>query len=127
MLSFVHPLFSMEECDALCTRIAIMVNGQFRCLGSPQHLKSKFGQGYTLVVKMAMGAGGDLAPSQPVVEEICSKFPGTQKFDDHQGYVHLQVSVLASHCLLLSFSFCCLLYTSPSPRDMYKSRMPSSA
>ena len=22
---------------------------------------------------------------------------------------------------------CCLLYTSPSPRDMYKSRMPSSA
>ena len=33
---------SMEECQALCTRLAIMVNGSFRCLGSPQHLKSRY-------------------------------------------------------------------------------------
>ncbi len=33
--------FSMEECEALCTRLAIMVNGQFKCLGSIQHLKNK--------------------------------------------------------------------------------------
>jgi len=42
----------MEECEALCTRIAIMVNGQFKCLGSSQHLKNKFGQGYTLIAKV---------------------------------------------------------------------------
>jgi ATP-binding cassette subfamily A (ABC1) protein 3 len=36
---------SMEECEALCTRLAIMVNGKFKCLGSIQHLKSKFGAG----------------------------------------------------------------------------------
>lgn len=35
--------FSMEECEALCTRMAIMVNGQFKCLGSIQHLKSRWG------------------------------------------------------------------------------------
>ena len=34
-------LYSMEECEALCTRLAIMVNGEFKCLGSVQHLKSK--------------------------------------------------------------------------------------
>ena len=34
-------LDSMEECEALCTRLAIMVNGQFKCLGSIQHLKNK--------------------------------------------------------------------------------------
>lgn len=33
--------FSMEECEALCTRMAIMVNGRFRCLGSVQHLKNR--------------------------------------------------------------------------------------
>jgi ABC-type uncharacterized transport system ATPase subunit len=33
----------MEECEALCTRLVIMVNGQFYCLGSVQHLKSKYG------------------------------------------------------------------------------------
>ncbi len=31
----------MEECEALCTRIAIMVNGNFKCLGSIQYLKNK--------------------------------------------------------------------------------------
>ena len=41
----------MEDCEALCTRLAIMVNGQFKCLGSFQHLKSKFGSGYSLALK----------------------------------------------------------------------------
>ena len=35
--------YSMEECEALCTRLAIMVNGQFKCLGGIQHLKTKSG------------------------------------------------------------------------------------
>lgn len=43
---------SMDECEALCTRLAIMVNGEFKCLGSVQHLKNKFSKGYTLSVKV---------------------------------------------------------------------------
>ncbi|XP_042639274.1 phospholipid-transporting ATPase ABCA3-like [Orycteropus afer afer] len=43
---------SMEECEALCTRLAIMVKGKFMCLGSPQHLKNKFGQVYILKAKV---------------------------------------------------------------------------
>ncbi|ELK38567.1 ATP-binding cassette sub-family A member 3 [Myotis davidii] len=42
----------MEECDAFCTRLAIMVKGKFVCLGSPQHLKNKFGDVYILKVKV---------------------------------------------------------------------------
>ena len=38
----------MEECETLCTRLAIMVAGRFRCLGSVQHLKSRYGGGYGL-------------------------------------------------------------------------------
>lgn len=41
----------MEECEALCTRLAIMVNGKFKCLGSTHHLKTKFGGGYTVIIK----------------------------------------------------------------------------
>ena len=37
------------------------------------------------------------------------------------------VSVLIFFLILSALSTRCLLYTSPSPRDMYKSRMPSSA
>ena len=81
----------MEECEALCTRIAIMVNGRFVCLGSPQHLKSKFGQGYTLVAKMAGQDDGSSAPFEPLVTFIQQCFPSAKLFDCHQGYVHMQV------------------------------------
>ena len=43
---------NMEECEALCTRLVIMVNGKFKCLGSPQHLKSKFGSGYKIAFRL---------------------------------------------------------------------------
>ena len=33
---------SMEECEALCTRLTIMVNGSLKALGSVQHLKSRY-------------------------------------------------------------------------------------
>merc|ERR1712054_670848 len=45
---------SMEECEVLCTRLTIMVNGQFRCLGTPTQLKAKYGGGYTLMVKATL-------------------------------------------------------------------------
>uniref|UniRef100_A0A6E8VSN7 ABC transporter domain-containing protein n=1 Tax=Anopheles coluzzii TaxID=1518534 RepID=A0A6E8VSN7_ANOCL len=49
---------SMEECEALCTRLAIMVNGEFRCLGSAQHLKNKFSHGYFLTMKLKRTGDG---------------------------------------------------------------------
>jgi ABC-type multidrug transport system ATPase subunit len=39
---------SMEECESLCNRIGIMVDGGLSCIGTPQHLKNKFGKGYQL-------------------------------------------------------------------------------
>ena len=52
----VRVACSMEECEALCTRLAVMVNGRLRCVGSAQHLKNKFGDGYTLNVRMRADA-----------------------------------------------------------------------
>lgn len=50
--SIVLTSHSMEECEALCTRLAIMVNGEFKCLGSTQHLKNKFSKGFLLTIKV---------------------------------------------------------------------------
>jgi ATP-binding cassette subfamily A (ABC1) protein 3 len=50
-MTIVLTSHSMEECEALCTRLGIMVNGQFQCLGNIQHLKSKYGKGYSLIIK----------------------------------------------------------------------------
>jgi ATP-binding cassette, subfamily A (ABC1), member 3 len=49
--SVILTTHSMEECEALCPRIGIMANGRLRCLGSAQHLKNKFGQGYQVELK----------------------------------------------------------------------------
>ena len=43
----------MEEAEALCPKIGIMVQGKFRCFGSAQHLKNKYGMGYEIEVKIA--------------------------------------------------------------------------
>jgi ABC-type multidrug transport system ATPase subunit len=48
--SVVLTSHSMEECEALCNKLTIMVAGRLRCLGSLQHLKDKFGKGYTVTV-----------------------------------------------------------------------------
>merc|ERR1740138_998459 len=50
---------SMEECEVLCTRLTIMVDGQFRCLGSPMQLKAKYGGGYTLTIKALISENPD--------------------------------------------------------------------
>ena len=81
----------MEECDALCTKMVIMVNGRFVCCGSSQHLKNKFGQGYTLICNMGNDEDGGRASAVPLKQYLCHKFPSTKIFDDHQGYCHFQI------------------------------------
>ncbi|OQR91613.1 ATP-binding Cassette (ABC) Superfamily [Achlya hypogyna] len=51
---------SMEECEALCNRVGIMVGGRLRCLGSIQHLKSRFGEGLLLHIKLAPVTADDV-------------------------------------------------------------------
>lgn len=42
---------SMDECEILCSKIGIMSNGQFKCLGYLQDLKKKFGNIYFIYIK----------------------------------------------------------------------------
>lgn len=71
--SIVLTSHSMEECEALCTRLAIMVNGEFKCLGSTQHLKNKFGEGFVLTLKLKRISSDDgensLIESQEMFKE----------------------------------------------------------
>ena len=54
ILSVTASGFSMEECEALCTRIGIMVGGVLRCLGSSQRLRTRYGHGYQLELGIAI-------------------------------------------------------------------------
>ncbi|CAM9800357.1 unnamed protein product [Lampetra fluviatilis] len=106
--SVVLTSHSMEECESLCTRMAIMVSGTFRCLGSVQHIKTRFGEGHTLVIRLAAAtppaaaatadpAAADTAdataadPAAAVAEYVCKRFPRTELREHHHRtmYFHL--------------------------------------
>jgi len=82
---------SMEECEALCTKIAIMVNGQLKCLGSTQHLKNKFGEGFTLIAQVGPPSTGGTPDLQPLMNFIESRFPCSILKDIHQGMLHYHI------------------------------------
>ncbi|UJR08715.1 hypothetical protein I4U23_012972 [Adineta vaga] len=56
-LTIILTSHSMDECERVCNRLGIMVRGQLACLGTIQHLKSKFGQGYTVEIKVRSTTG----------------------------------------------------------------------
>lgn len=78
---------SMDECEALCTRLAIMVNGRFQCLGSPQHLKNKFVQGFTLLVNApdAFQSPEDIVSLKQYIQSI---FPDSVLRNEHNGLLN---------------------------------------
>ncbi|XP_034369621.1 phospholipid-transporting ATPase ABCA3-like [Arvicanthis niloticus] len=80
---------SMEECEALCTRLAIMVQGKLVCLGSPQHLKNKFGNIYTMTIKFKTGT--DVNVVQDLKAFIAKVFPGSDLKQENQGVLNYYI------------------------------------
>uniref|UniRef100_A0A3Q3RRV2 P-type phospholipid transporter n=1 Tax=Mastacembelus armatus TaxID=205130 RepID=A0A3Q3RRV2_9TELE len=80
---------SMEECEALCTRMAIMVNGRFQCLGSVQHLKNRFGDGYTIILRLADTKSNP--DSCPVSTYMKDSFPSIELKERHQNVLQYQL------------------------------------
>lgn len=85
--SVILTSHSMEECEALCGRLAIMVNGKFRCLGSIQHLKNKFGDGYTVIIRVS-GEDPDL---DPVTDFFNMEFPKSVLKEKHHNMLQYQL------------------------------------
>ncbi|XP_047236677.1 ATP-binding cassette sub-family A member 2 isoform X2 [Girardinichthys multiradiatus] len=84
--SVVLTSHSMEECEALCTRLGIMVNGRFKCLGSIQHLKNRFGDGYMITVRTKSSSN-----VKEVVRFFNRNFPEAVLKDRHHTKVQYQL------------------------------------
>ncbi|KAG7227448.1 hypothetical protein INR49_005262 [Caranx melampygus] len=79
----------MEECEALCSRLAIMVKGQFRCLGSLQHIKNRFGSGFTVKMYLAEAS----SDAEAITGFMQRRFPSTYLKDQHSTMVEYHVPV----------------------------------
>ena len=86
----------MEECEALCDRLAIMVNGQFKCFGNIPHLKNKFGQGFTVLVKLEKRAiESDLETERGNVKKaLLEKLSDSIIQDEHMVSQYLNILLM---------------------------------
>ncbi|XP_025135150.3 ATP-binding cassette sub-family A member 10 isoform X7 [Bubalus bubalis] len=90
---------SMAEAEAVCDRVAIMVSGRLRCIGSVQHLKSKFGKDYLLEVKVKA-----LTLVEPLHMEILKLFPQAARQERYSFVMTYKLPIEDVHPLSQTFS-----------------------
>ncbi|NXA95419.1 ABCA9 protein, partial [Melanocharis versteri] len=89
----------MEEAEAVCDRVAILVAGQLRCIGSIQYLKNKFGKGYLLEIKVKDPESTDVLHA-----EILKIFPGAARQERFPSLLVYKVPMKDALPLSQSFS-----------------------
>uniref|UniRef100_A0A8C2S5Q6 ABC transporter domain-containing protein n=1 Tax=Capra hircus TaxID=9925 RepID=A0A8C2S5Q6_CAPHI len=90
---------SMAEAEAVCDRVAVMVSGRLRCIGSIQHLKSKFGKDYLLEVKVKA-----LTVVEPLHTEILKLFPQAARQERYSFVMAYKLPIEDVHPLSQTFS-----------------------
>ena len=76
---------SLEEAEALSNRIGIMVGGRLRCLGSVQHLKSRYGKGYTLEIR------AEEVNAEQADAWVLQQFQGAERVEKHGGQMRYEI------------------------------------
>jgi ATP-binding cassette subfamily A (ABC1) protein 3 len=82
--SVILTTHSMQEAEALCTRAGIMVDGRLVCIGSVQHLKSKYLDGYTIDIVCHSSEGTD-----ELVPHIMETLPAVELVEGHGRFIRL--------------------------------------
>ncbi|CAD8103132.1 unnamed protein product [Paramecium primaurelia] len=77
---------TMDEAENLCSKIAIQINGQFSCIGTPQHLKQKFGDGYRVSLELE-----ENVQSQQVIKLVKQEYPNCDILEENNYKVVVQL------------------------------------
>lgn len=79
----------MEEAEALCTKMGIMVKGEFKCFGPATHIKDKFGTGYEIEFKIRTLNEQEVSQMVQALKNGGIPFPLTvanvKTYMEHQG------------------------------------------
>ncbi|XP_051164051.1 phospholipid-transporting ATPase ABCA3-like [Leptopilina boulardi] len=87
--SIILTSHSMEECEVLCNRLVIMVNGQFVCIGPSEQLKQKFGAGFDINIKLnPERTDEDVQNIKKEIENLLE----CEHRDEHVGYITYHIT-----------------------------------
>jgi len=90
---------SMEEAEALCDRIAIQVKGQLRCLGTPMHIKRRYGSGYEVELSFKSNGQPQMVggPSEEIMAFVRGKIASGATFlESRAGRYLFQIPAMGS-------------------------------
>ncbi|XP_011872819.1 PREDICTED: ATP-binding cassette sub-family A member 2-like isoform X2 [Vollenhovia emeryi] len=80
---------SMQEAEAVCLRVGIVVNGQFTAIGSCEQLKAKYGRNFILNIKVVPGY--QLATLERIKKIIDETFPAIKFKDSYLGVLKYEL------------------------------------
>jgi len=81
----------MEEADALADRIAVVVDGKLKCVGTPLNMKNTFGDGYRISMVCEPG-------KEQIISNLMDLIAPSNKFlDDSGGSLVFTVPLSAPH------------------------------
>ncbi|CAH1731091.1 unnamed protein product [Aphis gossypii] len=81
---------SMDECEALCNRLTIMVDGVMKCIGNIQYLKNRYGQGFTIMIKLRNIENFNVTELKFDIEQQFA--PDIILKDEHKGLLHYHIT-----------------------------------
>ena len=84
-MAVVLTTHAMDECEALCGRIGIMVHGEMCCIGSAMALKERYGDGYVIDAKAQADQGDALSA------HLLARLPGAVCSERHAGKMRFTV------------------------------------
>jgi ABC-type multidrug transport system ATPase subunit len=84
-LSIVLTSHSLDEVEALCSRVGIMVNGGLACLGSIEHLKEKHGKGSFVELS------ADEQHMPAIRKFMNTHFPGSEEQEQHSSRIQFMI------------------------------------
>uniref|UniRef100_A0A1B0A5P0 ABC transporter domain-containing protein n=1 Tax=Glossina pallidipes TaxID=7398 RepID=A0A1B0A5P0_GLOPL len=99
---------SMDECEHLCNRLAIMADGRIKCLGYVPELKQLHAAGFTISFKLVSDDVSD-EDIQSITRELRSQFSKCNLRENHAGiltyFVKAKNSIIWSQVFLKSEQF----------------------
>jgi len=75
----------MEEAEVLCSRLCIVSQGQLKCIGEQQHLKSRFGQGFKLDIL------SDVVQKAKAHSFVMKLIPTAKLVTSNNAYISFQI------------------------------------
>ncbi|KAH7984994.1 hypothetical protein HPB52_024391 [Rhipicephalus sanguineus] len=91
-ISVVITTGSMEEVEVVCDRLAIMIDGEFQCMGSLSHLKGKFAQGFTIMVKTHDEYKEDYEYRNKLMRAISETFLNSKLQQQFEGFLEYHMA-----------------------------------